>query len=293
MFEPPVDASVEWLALDRAYADYLDAHPEPPGGSLLAQTILSAATRREVLSLFGVVDDMELLDLGTGFGPLALEAAHVRRVRVTGIDTDDAVLAVARTVRDSLGEWIHPGSTVQFERGDATALHQADASIDGVMVRLLFQHLEHPERSASEIARVLRPGGRVLVFDVDDGMSLTFPPPSPTLQALEAAFSECQHRRGGDREIGRKLSTLLSDAGLVIRLVHPIAQAAHHASEVGDAARQLNSARFRAARSDIVTSGLLSPEDFDELLDAYENEEQAPRFRSETQLAVVAEKPTS
>ena len=288
--ERPVPVAGTWGALDLAYARYLDEHPSPPGGSLLAQTILTGPARRSLLPMLTVPPDAGILDLGTGFGPVALEVAHVQAVRVVGLDSDEAVLEATRQIASSLGSWLHDGSSVDFRLGDATDVDVEAGAFDLVAARLLFQHLPDPRAVVSECWRVLRPGGRVVVFDVDDGFGVSFPPPSPELACLESAFDSSQARRGGDREVGRKLTTYLADAGFAIRRVQLLAQAQHVAPAQGDASRLVNLARLRAARAEIVGAGLLAADVFDRSLAAYEREPAVPRFRAESQIAVVAER---
>ena len=52
-----------------------------------------------------------------------------------------------------------------FSRGDATALEEADASYDGAITRFSLHHIPAPSRVIEEMARVVRPGGWVVVGD--------------------------------------------------------------------------------------------------------------------------------
>lgn len=277
--------------LDAAYAACLDAHPEPPGGSLLAQTILTGAARRALLQLIELRPGCDVLDLGTGFGPVVLELAHRSNVRGVGVDRDPEVLALATTIAGSLEHLLHPGASVRFEQGEVTALPFEAGTFDLATARLLFQHLPDPRGAVRELWRVLRPSGKVIVVDVDDGFGLTYPAASPELQALEHAFAKCQASQGGDREIGRKLSTYFSEGGFRIDSVRVLGSAQHLASEQGDASRVLNASRLRNLREEIVARGLLEAGEFDRLLVAYEQELPVQRFRAECQVVLVAEKP--
>jgi SAM-dependent methyltransferase len=277
-----------WDELDRAYARFLDEHPLPPGGSLLAQTILTGAARRSLLPLLDVARGADVLDLGTGYGPVLLELARVRAVRGLGVDTDAEVLAAAEAITRSLASWLHDGSSIRFRLGEAGSLDLGDATFDLVCARLLFQHLEDPRAVVRECHRILRPGGRAVVFDVDDGFSVTYPATSPELDRLEGAFDRAQSLRGGDREVGRKLTTYFVDAGFAIASVQLLAQAQHVAAAQGDASRAVNLARLQAARGDIVGAGLIEAGEFDRCLAAYAVEPAVARFRAESQVVVVA-----
>jgi SAM-dependent methyltransferase len=282
---------VDWRPLDERYAAYLDEHPSPAGGSLLAQTILTGPARRSLLPLVDVPAGSDYLDVGTGFGPMLFEAAHLAPIRGVGLDRDADVLKIARMINESLASWLHPGAALGFEFGDVGALPFEAAAFDVCSARLVFQHLPDPTAAVAELVRVLRPGGRLHVFDVDDGMSITYPAPSSALAALEAAFAVCQSGRGGDREVGRKLTTYFSDAGLEITRIHLLPGAEHQRSTPGDASRTVNSARLMSARPEIIARGLMTGEEFDARIEEYRDEPSIGRFRAETQVLVVATKP--
>lgn len=94
---------------------------------------------------------------GTGRVARAL-APHVDDV--LGIDLTDAMLDVGRDEARSAGL-----DNVHFELGDATALELADASFDGAATRFSLHHVPVPLRVITELARVVRPGGWVIVGD--------------------------------------------------------------------------------------------------------------------------------
>ncbi|MHB8416810.1 MAG: class I SAM-dependent methyltransferase [Myxococcales bacterium] len=102
----------------------------------------------------------ETLDVACGPGLLA-RALAPRVGRFTGLDLTQAMIAKAREIaaREGLGN-------ARFEVGDATALPFADASFDLAVTRLALHHIPEPSRALAEMARVLRPGGRLAVFDI-------------------------------------------------------------------------------------------------------------------------------
>lgn len=91
-----------------------------------------------------------LLDVATGPGYAAALAAE-RGASVVGTDLAEEMVSLAAR--------LHPG--LQFRRGDAEDLPFADGSFDAVVGNFVLLHLGHPERAASEFARVLGTGGRV------------------------------------------------------------------------------------------------------------------------------------
>ncbi|MFL6144181.1 MAG: methyltransferase domain-containing protein [Labedaea sp.] len=73
------------------------------------------------------------------------------------------------------------GSTARFVDGDVRALPFDDSTVDLVCCELVFQHLDDPDRVAAEIARMLRPGGRVMV---SDWSTMTRPGEAATVDAV-------------------------------------------------------------------------------------------------------------
>jgi len=95
---------------------------------------------------------MRVLDVATGPGWVAAQAAE-RGASVVGVDVAEAMIARARRAYPAL----------DFRRADAHELPFADASFDAVVGNLAVMHLSRPERAMAEFARVLRPGGRVVL----------------------------------------------------------------------------------------------------------------------------------
>jgi ubiquinone/menaquinone biosynthesis C-methylase UbiE len=101
--------------------------------------------------------DERAVDVGTGVGALAFALAPLVR-EVVGVDRVPELLALAR-------ERAAEVPNVSFVEADATALPFEDFSFDlGCTMRTLH-HVQHPEIVLSELARVTRLGGRMLVVD--------------------------------------------------------------------------------------------------------------------------------
>lgn len=96
----------------------------------------------------------EVLDLGTGTGSLALKIAPLVR-HVVAVDISPEMLEVAaeRTKRTGLGN-------VSFREGSAGSIPEDDASFDIVVSSLCLMFVPDKKKAATEIARVLRQGGR-------------------------------------------------------------------------------------------------------------------------------------
>jgi SAM-dependent methyltransferase len=103
-----------------------------------------------------------VLDLGCGTGTLAIQAKRAEPdATVVGLDGDPEVLRRARRKATDAG------LELDFDEGNSTELPYADSSFHVVLSTLFFHHLTGPDkrRTAAEVVRVLRPGGRIQVAD--------------------------------------------------------------------------------------------------------------------------------
>jgi SAM-dependent methyltransferase len=101
--------------------------------------------------------------VGCGLGTDARDlAARVQPGEVVAIDVSQAMIDAARARHDE-------SLNVTYERADVTDLPYEDASFDVVRVERVLQHVAQLDRAGSEMARVLKPGGRLLALDTDWG----------------------------------------------------------------------------------------------------------------------------
>jgi SAM-dependent methyltransferase len=107
-----------------------------------------------------------VLDVGCGPGRLAIPLAR-HGLDVTGLDLDPAMIERARiNAGRALGDDRRP----TFVVGDAASLAFPDGSFDLVVSTMSMHHWEDPIAGLREIARVLRPGGRALIWDLRPGV---------------------------------------------------------------------------------------------------------------------------
>lgn len=115
------------------------------------------AFRQHVLEVAALRGDERLLDAGCGTGMMALRiAARFPGCTVHGIDVSPKMLEVARLDAEK------QGLDVDFQIGSITDLPHIDDAFDVVITNIMYHHLDLTEKrqAVSEIARVLRPGGR-------------------------------------------------------------------------------------------------------------------------------------
>jgi ubiquinone/menaquinone biosynthesis C-methylase UbiE len=105
-----------------------------------------------------------VLDVGTASGNTAISAAR-RRAVVTGVDLVPALLGHAQERAQA------EGFQIDFEEGNAMALSFADASFDVVLSTFGAIFAPDPHKTAAEMARVCRPGGKIAMANwTPDGM---------------------------------------------------------------------------------------------------------------------------
>lgn len=135
---------------------------------LAASAVLGGLYRRmadDLAAAIAAIAAPEVLEIGPGPGNLAVELGRrVAGLRLTGLDVDPAMVdrARLRARRDGLD------GRLAFEVGDVTALPFPDASFDVVISSFSVHHWWNPAGGFAEIRRVLRPGGRAIIYDLSD-----------------------------------------------------------------------------------------------------------------------------
>jgi SAM-dependent methyltransferase len=162
------------------------------------------------LDAIGLAGDERVLELGAGTGLFARALAErLPRGRLLAIELDARQLAAARANTAGL-------TNVELRQGDACAPPLAagePGSFDLVHARFLLEHLSEPAAAVRAMAGAVRPGGRVVLVD-DDHDTLRLWPAAPAFERLWRAYCEQYSLRGTDPWIGRRLTGLLSEAGL-------------------------------------------------------------------------------
>jgi ArsR family transcriptional regulator len=127
--------------------------------TIRALHVAEGSVESAILETIGDRQFDSLLDLGTGTGRL-LELFAPLYARAIGVDASPAMLAVARANLDRAGL-----TNAQVRLGDIQHLPFGRNSFDVVTIHQVLHYLDEPERAIAEAARVLRPGGRLLIVD--------------------------------------------------------------------------------------------------------------------------------
>lgn len=120
------------------------------------------AQREKVLALLAPKQGERALDIGCGPGLTTEALAHAVGAQgyVLGVDIAPPMLAMAKRRCASLAQ-------VEFGMADVTRLPYQDNSFDVALASQVYEYVEDVDQSLRELARVIRPGGRVVLVDTD------------------------------------------------------------------------------------------------------------------------------
>jgi demethylmenaquinone methyltransferase/2-methoxy-6-polyprenyl-1,4-benzoquinol methylase len=117
--------------------------------------------RKAVAKISGYIKNPEIIDVATGTGDLAIEAAKLNPLRITGIDISDKMLDLARLKIKNKD----PEGRIEFMKCDSESICFKDGTFDVAMVAFGVRNFSDPIRGLSEMRRVIRPGGLVIVLE--------------------------------------------------------------------------------------------------------------------------------
>lgn len=164
------------------------------------------AYKQHSFALLELQPGQHVLDVGCGTGEDARRMAQ--RVapggRVIAVDGSQHMIAVARQRAEGCG------LPIEFQITDAHRLPYADDCFDASRADRIFMHLESPAQALREMQRVTRPGGRVLVYEVDfETLTVDLPQHERTRKIVNLW---CDGFRNG--WLGRHIPALFREAGL-------------------------------------------------------------------------------
>ena len=176
-------------------------HYDRWAGAYSRSRLLPALQKKALAELRPVAAD-RVLDVACGAGALVTHVAP-RVERVAGIDLSSGMLAIARSHLSA----IDPGhrNNVELHLGSSDALPFADGEFTALVCTTALHHFPQPERSIAEMARVLSPGGRVVIGDA-------------CRDSLAAKLADPIYRRFEEGHVGlqrkRDIEAMLTRAGL-------------------------------------------------------------------------------
>jgi ubiquinone/menaquinone biosynthesis C-methylase UbiE len=182
-------------------------------GNAIPDVLRIKATMHERLQL---CEGLTLLDVGCGTGDDVRSLAQLLGAsgKVVGVDFSGAMTSEAQRRHSE------PGLPIEFEQGDVQDLRFPEASFDRCRSERTLMHVDDAGRALNEMVRVLRPGGRMVIFDFDWETIFVDSPYKSTTRSVVRSFSD------GIKQgwIGRSLPRMFEEAGLrhVLAEPHPV-----------------------------------------------------------------------
>ncbi|MEO7960832.1 MAG: bifunctional demethylmenaquinone methyltransferase/2-methoxy-6-polyprenyl-1,4-benzoquinol methylase UbiE [Ginsengibacter sp.] len=118
--------------------------------------------RRKAIMELQTLQPKKILDVATGTGDFAIMSYKMLHPeKITGIDISEGMLGFGKKKIASLGL----DNNIELLNGDSEAIFFTDNSFDAVTVAFGVRNFENLERGLSEIYRVLKPGGKLIVLE--------------------------------------------------------------------------------------------------------------------------------
>jgi SAM-dependent methyltransferase len=163
------------------------------------------AQRQQVVEALRLQTGERVLDVGSGPGLLA--SAMADRVgatgQVTGVDISAPLLAMS-AAHGAHQPWL------AFRHGDATSLPFPDGQFDVAVVTQVLEYVRDVQTALAELARVVRPGGRVFILDTDWGSLVWHSSDRSRMARILSAWDE----HLADPHLPRTLAPRLRSVGL-------------------------------------------------------------------------------
>ena len=227
------------------------------------------------------------VDIGCGSGTVSrwMAAKMGPSGRVDALDIAPEQIDVARSAGAQDG-----ASPIHYQVGSAYEPGLPEGAFDVVFCRLVLCHLNAPQKAVDQMARLLRPGGRLVLVDMDLRDLFTMPPSASYAAFLDECVIPYEAKIGVDYSVGMRLPQLAMDAGL--RVDHVVADQPIFADGPG---KHLWEKTFTAGIPRHVAEGVISEDRDRELIAGMERH----TARSDVwvavakMFAVVASKPST
>jgi SAM-dependent methyltransferase len=181
--------------------------PEEQARLSLLNDLLNEGSLRELRLQGGE----RILDVGSGLGQLSRAMARVAGVCAIGIERSAEQIAEAQRQAAQAGE----SALVEFRQGEALQFPlqpEEWGTFDVAHTRFLLEHLRDPLPVVQAMVRAVRVGGRIVLEDDDHDLLRLWPEPLD-FAALWHAYQRSYEYLGNDPVIGRRLVSLLVEAG--------------------------------------------------------------------------------
>ncbi len=126
----------------------------------MRESFFSEAVREKAFSIVGLQTGKIAADIGAGSGFIT-EGLLQRSIQVIAVDQSEAMLTEMK--RKLIGL-----KGVDYRLGNAERLPIADKTVDYVFANMFLHHVESPSVAIKEMVRILRPGGVMVITDLDE-----------------------------------------------------------------------------------------------------------------------------
>lgn len=126
----------------------------------MRQSFFSVKVRKVAVSKAGVQAGRLAADIGAGTGFITEELIQ-NNIRVIAVDQSESMLEEMKKKYGRL-------DTVEYRRGEFNNLPIQDDTVDYVFANMYLHHVDLPQVAIKEMARILKPGGKVVITDMDE-----------------------------------------------------------------------------------------------------------------------------
>ena len=126
----------------------------------MREAFFSEAVREKAISVAGVQPGQLAADIGAGTG-FVTEALIRSGLRVIAVDQSEAMIREMTKRFQGVDE-------IDYRVGDAESLPVEDERVDYVFANMFLHHVESPPAAIKEMVRILKPGGRLVITDLDE-----------------------------------------------------------------------------------------------------------------------------
>ncbi len=126
----------------------------------MRKSFFSESVRAKALSIAGVEAGMIAADIGAGTG-FVTEGLIQRELRVIAVDQSESMLEEMRKRFSSV-------RGIEYRKGEAEKLPIPDETVDFAFANMYLHHIESPLKAIREMMRILKPGGKLVITDMDE-----------------------------------------------------------------------------------------------------------------------------
>lgn len=131
-----------------------------PEWDRMRQSFFSESLREKAISVAAVLPGKVAADIGAGTG-FVTQGLLNKDLRVIAVDQSESMLA-------EIGRKFADTHRVDCRLGEAETLPIPDQTVDYVFANMYLHHVESPKTAIMEMARILKPGGRLVITDLDE-----------------------------------------------------------------------------------------------------------------------------